>query len=82
MGCAGRTITPAHRSATVKPAVLRHLLALIPGEGPSELVGELGDLGSQGNGYDIGGVTRRQPHEHHEPTVPLDERGHGARPWS
>jgi hypothetical protein len=54
---------------------------LVPGEGAAEVFGQLGDLGCQRGGDDICPVVLGEPDEHHEPAVPLHQRGDDTWAW-
>jgi hypothetical protein len=55
--------------------VLCHLPALVPGERAAQVFGQLGDLGRERGSDNVGSVGFGEPDEHHEPAVPLHQRG-------
>src|SRR6516162_4777957 len=56
-----------------EPRVRGHLLALVPGQRPSQRDRQLGNLRGESFGDDICGVTGWESNEHDEAAVPLDE---------
>jgi hypothetical protein len=80
-GAGGITEVDGYAAGDGEDGVLCHLAALVPGERAAEVLGQLGDLGGERGGDNVGSVGFGEPDEHHEPAVPLYQRRNHAGPW-
>src|SRR5258708_21240245 len=62
-----------HVRVRAEANVVGHLFALIPGERPPQLGGQLGHLARQGRAHILGGASVRQVKKHDIPAGPLPQ---------
>ena len=72
-GAAGITEVDGDAAGDGEVGVLCHLPALVLGERAAELLGQLGDLGGERGGDNVGSVGFGEPDKHHEAAVSFDQ---------